>query len=153
GNQKDFREPGEQVFLDDVNFQLSKPGAEIYVPFVGQSLSAKHDNDVVVKSTLHFVKSRVVDVLAQIKADLRSAALCALPYRWPHRTLLCPGAFRAQWHRPESLMRLLVLKPYEVRCPERGFVRSKQSMARILLTEPDRAIREFIAGIPTEFGH
>jgi two-component system, cell cycle response regulator CpdR len=26
-------------------------------------------------------------------------------------------------------------------------------MARILLTEPDRAIREFIAGILTEFGH
>ena len=29
----------------------------------------------------------------------------------------------------------------------------KQPMARILLTEPDRAIREFIAGILTEFGH
>src|SRR5436190_17507485 len=26
-------------------------------------------------------------------------------------------------------------------------------MARILLTEPDRAIREFIAGILSEFGH
>jgi len=26
-------------------------------------------------------------------------------------------------------------------------------MARILLTEPDRAIRDFIAGILTEFGH
>ena len=26
-------------------------------------------------------------------------------------------------------------------------------MARILLTEPDRAIREFMAGILTEFGH
>ena len=26
-------------------------------------------------------------------------------------------------------------------------------MARILLTEPDRAIREFIGGILTEFGH
>lgn len=26
-------------------------------------------------------------------------------------------------------------------------------MARLLLTEPDRAIREFIAGILTEFGH
>jgi DNA-binding NtrC family response regulator len=26
-------------------------------------------------------------------------------------------------------------------------------MARILITEPDRAIREFIAGILTEFGH
>ena len=35
----------------------------------------------------------------------------------------------------------------------RGFVRSKQSMARILLIEPDRAIREFIAGILAEFGH
>src|SRR5207248_8577747 len=29
----------------------------------------------------------------------------------------------------------------------------KQPMARILLTEPDRAIREFIAGILNEFGH
>ena len=29
----------------------------------------------------------------------------------------------------------------------------KQPMARILLTEPDRAIREFIAGILSEFGH
>src|SRR5260370_36562915 len=29
----------------------------------------------------------------------------------------------------------------------------KQRMARILLTEPDRAIREFIAGFLTEFGH
>jgi DNA-binding NtrC family response regulator len=28
-----------------------------------------------------------------------------------------------------------------------------QPMARILLTEPDRAIREFIAGILSEFGH
>jgi len=26
-------------------------------------------------------------------------------------------------------------------------------MARVLLTEPDRAIREFIAGILNEFGH
>ena len=29
----------------------------------------------------------------------------------------------------------------------------RQPMARILLTEPDRAIREFIAGILSEFGH
>ena len=29
----------------------------------------------------------------------------------------------------------------------------EQPMARILLTEPDRAIREFIAGILNEFGH
>src|ERR1700680_2720417 len=29
----------------------------------------------------------------------------------------------------------------------------RQPMARILLTEPDPAIREFIAGILTEFGH
>jgi DNA-binding NtrC family response regulator len=28
-----------------------------------------------------------------------------------------------------------------------------QAMARILLTEPDQAIREFISGILTEFGH
>jgi DNA-binding response OmpR family regulator len=29
----------------------------------------------------------------------------------------------------------------------------EQPMARVLLTEPDRAIREFIAGILNEFGH
>jgi two-component system, cell cycle response regulator CpdR len=34
-----------------------------------------------------------------------------------------------------------------------GFSRSGQPMARILLAEPDRAIRDFIAGILAEFGH
>jgi two-component system, cell cycle response regulator CpdR len=54
---------------------------------------------------------------------------------------------------PEPHMSLPVLKPYEVRYPQQGFVEIGQPMARILLTEPDRAIREFIAGILTEFGH
>src|SRR5262249_32901728 len=35
GNKQDLREPGNQVLLDDMNFQLSEPRAEFYVPLVG----------------------------------------------------------------------------------------------------------------------
>ena len=49
GNQQDLGKSGEQVLLDDMDFELSKARAELDMPLVRQLLVAKDDDDVVVK--------------------------------------------------------------------------------------------------------
>ena len=90
GNQQDFRITGEQVFLDDVGFELSEPRAEFDVPLVGKLLSAKDDDNIVVEDALDLAESRIVDVPREIEADFRAAARTALLHRWLHRALTVP---------------------------------------------------------------
>src|SRR5580704_2834515 len=73
GNQQDFRKTGEQILLDDVDFELSEPRAEFDVPLVCQLLSAKDDNNIVVEDALDLAECRIVDVLREIEADFRAA--------------------------------------------------------------------------------
>ncbi len=87
GNQQDFRKTGEQVLLDDVDFELSEPRAEFDVPLVCQLLAAKDDDNIVVKDALDFAECRVVDVLREIEADLRTTSRAAFFHRWLHRAL------------------------------------------------------------------
>src|ERR1700751_3045242 len=82
GNQQDFRKTGEQVLLDDVNFELSEPRAEFDVPLVGKLLSAKDDNNIVVEDALDLAECRVVDVLRKIEADFRTAGRTTFLNRW-----------------------------------------------------------------------
>ena len=87
GNQQDLRKTGEQIFLDDVDFELSEPRAELDVPLVCKLLSAKDDDNIVVEDALDLAECRIVDVLREIEADFRAAGRTAFLHRWPHRAL------------------------------------------------------------------
>jgi hypothetical protein len=69
GDQQDLRKTGEQVLLDDMDFELSEPRAEFDVPLVGKLLSAKDDDNIVVEDALDLAESRIVDVPREIEAD------------------------------------------------------------------------------------
>ena len=90
GDQQDLRKTGEQVLLDDMDFELSEPRAEFDVPLVGELLSAKDDNNIVVEDALDLTECRIVDVLREIEADFRAAGRTALLHRWLHRALTVP---------------------------------------------------------------
>ena len=106
GDQQDFGKTGQQIFLDDVDFELSEPGAEFDVPLVGQLLPAKHDDDIVVEGALDLAECRIVDVLREIEVDFRAAGRAAFLHRRPHRALL--RAATPEHARSPSLR---VLKP------------------------------------------
>src|SRR5271166_1223582 len=149
GNQQDFRKSGEQVLLDDMNFQFSEARAELDMPLVRQLLVAKHDDDVVVEDALDLAECPVIDVLREIEADFRAAGRAAFLHRWPHRALLHRRAL-PQRHRPYPHKSLPFLKACEVRCPHHGWVtsrpadgaysvdRARSSNSRIHRGYPDR---------------
>ena len=85
GNQQDFRIAGEQEFPDNVGFELSEPRAEFDVPLVRQVLSAKDDDEVVVKSSLNLPECRLIDVLCQIAGNLGAASSTAFRNHRLHR--------------------------------------------------------------------
>src|SRR5690349_5320893 len=116
------------------------------MPVVGQLLPTKHDDDVVVERALNLAECGIIDVLREIEVDLRTAGRAGFRHAWPHCALLCP----VTGHPRRLYVFLNHMRSDFTRAP---LSKSGQPMARILLAEPDRAIREFIAGILTEFGH
>ena len=86
-NQQDFRKTGEQVLLDDMDFELSEPGAEFDVTLVGELLPSKGDNNVVVKDALDLAECLSVDVPSEIEANFRPAGRTTFLHRWLQRNL------------------------------------------------------------------
>src|SRR5260370_40502998 len=87
GNRQDLRKTGEQVLFDDVDFELSEPRAEVDVPLVWSLPPAKDNDTIVVEDALDLTECRIVDVLGEIEADLRTAGRAALLHRWLQRAL------------------------------------------------------------------
>src|ERR1700719_1868441 len=87
GDQENLRKTEEQVFLDDVGFELSEPRAEFDVPLVGKPLSPKNNDNIVVEDALDLTEGRIVDVLREIEADFCTAGRTAFLDRWLHRAL------------------------------------------------------------------
>jgi hypothetical protein len=77
GNQQDFRKTTEQVFLDDMDFELSEPRAEFDVPLVCKPLSPKDNDNIIVEDALDLAECRIVDLLREIEADFRTAGRTA----------------------------------------------------------------------------
>src|SRR5580693_1589030 len=77
---------GQQVLLDDVNFELAKAAAELDVPFIAEALAAKEHDDVVVEDALQLAEGLVVDRPGQVEADLGAERRVAFPNwdrHWP----------------------------------------------------------------------
>ena len=149
GDQQDFGKARQQILLDDVDFEFAEAGAEFDMPLVGQLLAAKHDDDVVVEARS---RSRGMWRRRCPARDRSRFAHRRLRRIFVHASALIAPSFALSYRtdRPSSH----VLKPYEVRFHAHTISRNQGSRwRRILLAEPDRAIREFIAGILTEFGH
>ena len=56
GDPQDLGMTGQQVLLDDVNFELAKAAAELDVPFIAEALAAKEHDDVVVEDALQLAE-------------------------------------------------------------------------------------------------
>src|SRR5262245_25054027 len=85
-DQKDLRIARKQIFLDDVDFELSEPTAEFDMLFIRQLLSAKHRHNVVVEGAFDFSEGGIIDVAREIKIDFRAACRAAFLHRrchWP----------------------------------------------------------------------
>ena len=72
-DQQDLGMVRQQVFLDDMDFQLAKAPAERDLLFLGQMLVAEKDDDVVVEMPLQLGEGRIVDRPGQVEDDLGAA--------------------------------------------------------------------------------
>src|SRR5256885_1552038 len=74
----------QQVFLDDMDFELAKAPAEGDVLRLGEALVAKAHDDVVVEGPLDLAENSLVDRRRQIELDLRAAGGVGFAYRDQH---------------------------------------------------------------------
>ncbi len=72
-DQQDLGMVRQQVFLDDMDFQLAEAPAERDLLFLGQMLVAEKDDDVVVEMPLQLGEGRIVDRPGQVEDDLGAA--------------------------------------------------------------------------------
>src|SRR6266446_205247 len=83
----------QQVFLDDMDFELAKALAEGDVLRLGEALVAEAHDDVVVERPLDLAENRLVDRRRQIELDLCAAGRVRFAYRDTHE-IYSAGAAR-----------------------------------------------------------
>ena len=72
-DQQDLGMVRQEVFLDDMDFQLAEAPAERDLLFLGQMLVAEKDDDIVVEMPLQLGKGQIVDRPGQVEFDLGAA--------------------------------------------------------------------------------